>query len=299
MLRHFLKISDYSKEEILKILEIAVLLKKYQKEGKQHTYLKGKTLAMLFQKPSNRTRVSFEVAMYQLGGHALNIRPDEINMGVRESIPDVARTLDRYVDLVMIRANAHHDIETFAQYSTVPVINGLSDYSHPCQAMGDILTILEHKKQLDGLKFCYIGDGNNVCRSLIKITQLLGMQMVVSSPEGHDPTADSTEFILERDPAIAAKDADIIYTDVWISMGQEDIRAKKIKDFKKYTITQAILEEAKQDAVFMHCLPAHRGEEMTEEVFEGRHSIVFDQAENRLHIQKAILCYLLGGDQWF
>lgn len=296
---HFLKIDDYSTKEILTLLERSAKFKKYQKEGRDHLYLKGKTMAMIFQKPSTRTRVSFEVAMQQLGGHVIHLRGDEINMGVREPISDIARTLERYLDIVMIRSNTHSDIEEYAQFSKVPVINGLSDYAHPCQVLSDIFTITEYKPKLEGLKLCFIGDGNNVCRSLIEISQLLNIQMTVCCPKGYEPFPKAThQYDLIYDPYVAAKDADVIYTDVWVSMGQEEIQTKKLADFKGYTITKSILNEAKQDAIFMHCLPAHRNEEVTDEVLESRNSIVFDQAENRLHAQKAIICYLLGGDAW-
>jgi len=296
---HFLKIDDYSAKEILTLLERTAKFKKYQKEGRDHLYLKGKTMAMIFQKPSTRTRVSFEVAMHQLGGNAIYLRGDEINMGTREPICDVARTLERYINIVMIRANNHSDIEEYAQYSKVPVINGLSDFAHPCQVLSDIFTISEHKPKLEGLKLCFIGDGNNVCRSLIEISQLLGIQMTVCCPKGYEPFPKAThQYELIHDPYVAAKDADVIYTDVWVSMGQEKLANKKTTDFKGYTITKAIMNEAKQNALFMHCLPAHRNDEVTDEVFESRHSVVFDQAENRLHAQKAVICYLLGGDAW-
>ncbi|MFC1617486.1 ornithine carbamoyltransferase [Candidatus Margulisiibacteriota bacterium] len=292
--KHFLSVSDYSKAEILEIFKLAGELKELQKNKEEHTKLKGKTLAMIFQKPSNRTRLSFEVGMYQLGGQAVNIREEEIGMGVRESIPDVARTISRYVDAVMIRANKHTDILKLAEFATVPVINGLSDRYHPCQAMADLMTILEYKDSFDGLKLCYIGDGNNVARSLIKICNILGVKIVICSPPGYGPKAEDTMGSeVFSDPYIAAKDADVIYTDVWASMGQENNKEKRLKDFKNYTVNMNIMAQAKRNAIFMHCLPAHRGEEVENEVIESKYSVVFDQAENRMHVQKGILLFLL------
>lgn len=285
-MKHFLSISDYTKDQILKVLNLAKKLKTSDKSK----YLEGKTLAMIFQKPSNRTRLSFEVGMFQLGGHAVNIRSEEIGMGEREIIADVARTISRYVDCVMIRANKHQDIEKFASFSDIPVINGLSDYLHPCQAMADILTISEHK-DLNDIKICYIGDGNNVARSLLNISNILGINLTICTPKGYE----LKEYPSIINPQDAIKNADVVYTDVWTSMGYEKDYKKRIKDFQGYTVTKEIMSHAKSDAIFMHCLPAHREEEVTNNVLESSQSVVFDQAENRLHVQKAILVALLGG----
>jgi ornithine carbamoyltransferase len=294
--KHFLTIADYSQKEILALLKLAQSLKAKQQKKQKHEYLKNMSLAMIFQKPSNRTRVSFEVGMFQLGGQAINIQPSEINMGKREAVKDVARTLSRYVDIVLIRAIKHEDILEYAKYSSVPVINGLSDLVHPCQAMADVMTIMEHKKDLEKINLSYIGDGdNNVCYSLIEIANLLGIKIKVSSPKGYEPQRKNLKFEFISDPMSAAKNADVIYTDVWISMGQEAETKKRLKDFKSYCITPTIISQAKRDAIFMHCLPAHRGEEVTDEVIESSQSVVFAQAENRLHAQKAIMVHLLGG----
>lgn len=294
--KHFLTVSDFSSADIERVLATAAELKAKQKAGKSHELLKGKSLAMIFEKPSNRTRVSFEVAMVQLGGHALNIRPEEIQMSVREPIPDVAKVLSRYVDGIMMRAIRHQDIVELAKYSSVPVINGLSDLYHPCQAVADILTIKEKKGSLKGIKLTYIGDGNNVANSLINICKLLGITIVICCPEGYEPDKKlvSGPFEIIRDPNQAVKGADVIYTDVWTSMGQEAESAKRLKDFSGYTVTKALLAKANPGALFMHCLPAHRGEEIEDGVPEHPQSVIFDQAENRLHAQKAILALLMN-----
>ncbi|MCB0322344.1 MAG: ornithine carbamoyltransferase [Bdellovibrionales bacterium] len=292
---HFLTLADVTAQQVAQILETAQELKAKTKRGEAQPLLNGKTLIMIFEKPSNRTRVSFEVGMLQLGGNAVILRPDEIQMGKRESIADVAKVLSRYGDGVMMRVVRHTDIVEFARYATVPVINGLSDLFHPCQAVSDMLTIAEHKGRLEELTLCYIGDGNNVCNSLIYLAQRTGMRMVVSCPEGYEPTVRTTvaPYEIINDPEAAVVGADVLYTDVWTSMGQEDQVLKRLRAFEGYTVTEALLKRAAKDAIFMHCLPAHRGEEVDDSVMDSPQSVVFDQAENRLHAQKAILALLL------
>jgi len=306
-MRHFLSIADFSPDEILHILELSTKLKEEWKKGGNKPILAGKTLGMIFQKPSLRTRVSFEMAMRHLGGHAIYLSPDEIQLGKRESVADVARVLSRYVDAIMARVFSHKDLEELAQYSSVPVINGLSDYSHPCQAMGDIFTILEKTGTLKGLKLAFVGDGNNVCNSLLFITSKLGIDMAVASPKGYEPRPEVVQKAMEfasrsgskititNDPVEAVRDADVIYTDVWTSMGQEAEAEERAKVFPPYQVNSALVARAKPSVMVMHCLPAHRGQEITDEVADGPHSIIFDQAENRLHAQKGILAYLLAG----
>lgn len=297
-LRHFLSLTDFSSDEFRKILQLAARLKSDLSSGISHPILEGKTCGMIFQKPSNRTRVSFEVGMYHLGGHALNIRPNEISMGDREPTEDVARIFSRFVDLVMIRANLHLDIVTFSNYSSVPVINGLSDLSHPCQATADLLTILEKKGNPSHIKIVYVGDGNNVCHSLINACWLMGAKLVVSSPANYKPDAQviaEDRYHWEEDPMQAAKHADVIYTDVWTSMGQESETERRKKIFAAYQVNEKMMMAAHKDAIFMHCLPAHRGDEVSAEVMNSVQSVVFDQAENRLHVQKAIMVLLLKG----
>jgi ornithine carbamoyltransferase len=295
---HFLSLLDRTSEEISLILDTARKIKASHARGEVCSLLQGKSLAMFFQKPSNRTRVSFEVGMYQLGGNALIIRTDEIKMGEREPIEDVAKVFSRYVDCVMMRVIRHTDIEEFAGVSSIPVINGLSDLYHPCQAISDMLTLYEHLGELKGRRLCYMGDGNNVCQSLINVSNLLGIEVVVSCPEGYDPIVNSNAgpFELVRDPNTAAKNCDVIYTDVWTSMGQEEEMRARRKAFEGYTVTEEIMQRAKKDALFMHCLPAHRGEEVNDTIVDAPCSVVFDQAENRLHAQKAILALLMVKD---
>lgn len=293
-MRHFLSVGDYSAEELQHLL----LSAKEGKSGpKSTTVAEGKTLAMVFQKPSNRTRVSFEVGMYQLGGYALMLKEEEIGMGTREPIADVSRVLSRFVDLVMIRPLYHSDIVEFASFATVPVINGLSDLYHPCQACADTLTMLEHKGSLQGLRLCYIGDGNNVCNSLIIISAKLGIELVVCCPRGYEPSIDQNEwsYALIYEPQDAIRSADVVYTDTWISMGPSGHSSDAVSDFVGYAVSEELLNLADPSAIFMHCLPAHRGEEVTTEVIEGSQSVVFDQAENRLHAQKAVMQLLLQG----
>lgn len=292
---HFLSLHTLSADQLEQILGRAEKLKRELKSGTEHHLLRGKTLAMLFLQPSNRTRLSFEIGMTQLGGSALNIRPDEIQLAKREPIPDVARVMSRYVDAVMMRVVQHSTIEEFAEASSVPVINGLSDRYHPCQAASDLLTIREHKGTLRGLKLCYIGDGNNVCISLVHACNLMGIEMVVACPKGYEPMPEpGFHCEVTHNPSEAIAGADVVYTDVWTSMGQEEESERRRRKFKNYTITQELFEQADSKAIFMHCLPAHRGEEVTHEVVEHPRSVVFDQAENRLHAQKAILSLLLA-----
>ena len=306
-MKHFLSIADLSPEEILHILDLAAKLKEEWKKGGNRPILAGKTLGMIFQKPSLRTRVSFEMAMRHLGGHAIYLSPDEIQLGKRESVADVARVLSRYVDAIMARVFSHRDLEELARYSSVPVINGLSDYSHPCQAMGDIFTIMEKRGTVKGLKLAFVGDGNNVCNSLLFITSKLGMDMAVASPRGYEPhpevvrkamefaSRSGSRITITNDPVEAVRDADVIYTDVWTSMGQEAEAEIRAKVFPPYQVNSALVAKARPDVMVMHCLPAHRGQEITDDVADGPHSVIFDQAENRLHAQKGILAYLLAG----
>lgn len=301
--KDLLTIFDLTKEEIDALLERAKSLKEGYKQGIPHTPLLGKTLGLVFEKPSTRTRVSFEVAMHQMGGHTIFISPTDSQIGRGEPIKDTAMVLSRYVDGVVIRTFGHNIIEEFARYSTVPVINGLTDLHHPCQVLSDVLTVVERKGRYKGLKVGWIGDGNNMANSWIEVASRLGFDLVLACPDGYWPD----KGVLERarkgaisrievvvDPGDAAKGADVLNTDVWTSMGQEAEREKRLKAFKGYQINNGLLKLAKKDAVFMHCLPAHRGEEVTEDVIEGPHSAVWDQAENRLHMAKAILEWLLN-----
>lgn len=299
--KHLLSIQDLTDKELQKILDDTKELKKKQKSGKLQESLRGKTLGMIFAKPSTRTRVSFETAMTQLGGHAIYLGWDTLQLGRGETISDTAQTLSRYVDAVMARLFEHEQIKELAQNSNVPVVNGLTDLLHPCQAISDLFTIQEKKGDLKGLKLTYIGDGNNVCHSLLLGCSKAGMKISVATPEGYEPNQEIVEKASEKSPEVkilsdpreAVTDADVIYTDVIASMGQEEEREKRLKDFKDYQVNSELLSEAKDDVIFLHCLPAHRGEEVTTEVIDGPQSVVFDQAENRLHAQKAILNFLL------
>jgi ornithine carbamoyltransferase len=263
---------------------------------------------MIFEKPSTRTRVSFEIGMWQLGGLAINLDQEAIGLGTRESIPDVARTLSRYADAILIRTFAHGKVTELAKHASVPVINALSDQSHPCQAMADVFTIRERKGISGNIKVAYIGDGNNVCHSLMFATAKVGMNLTVATPKGYEPKEEIVKLALQdgkkagveidilNDPVIAAENADVIYTDVWTSMGQEREKVVRQKAFRKFQVNRELMKLAKPDCIFMHCLPAHRGEEVTDDVIDSKNSVVFDQAENRLHVQKAILVKLLGGN---
>jgi ornithine carbamoyltransferase len=307
MEKDLLSLADLSTDELWHILNVAQELKEeWQEEGGNQPILMGKTLGMIFQKPSLRTRVSFEVAMLQLGGEALYLSPNEIQLGKRESVEDVARVLSRYVDCIMARVFAHNDVETLAAYSRVPVINGLSDYNHPCQGLADLFTILEKKGVLHGLKLAWVGDGNNVLASLLLGASKVGMDISAATPPGYEPPIDvvelafrfaaesGSEIEIGNDPHAAVRDADIIYTDVWTSMGQEAEREHRHKVFPPYQVNAALVAEADPEAIVMHCLPAHRGQELTDEVADGPNSVLFDQAENRLHAQKGLLAVLIA-----
>ena len=295
--KNFLTLSDFNKEEFKTILDKAIEIKSEFKSGKKTPILDNKTLAMIFEKPSNRTRVSFEVGMLQLGGNPIVIKPEELQMGKREPIADIAKVLSRYIDGVMMRVMRHTDLVEFSKFSDVPVINGLSDLFHPCQAVADLLTIYESKnckniKNLSEIKVCYIGDGNNVCNSLINACNLVDIKITVSCPEGFEPIIDKEKYSIVRDPKEAVKNCDVVYTDVWVSMGEENAREKQ-KAFDGYCVNKEVMSNAKKDAIFLHCLPAHREEEVSAEVVDGKQSVVFDQAENRMHAQKAILALLM------
>lgn len=305
-MRHFVALSDFSSAELKEMLELALQLKKERNEGGNKPIFAGKVLAMVFQKPSLRTRVSFDMAMRHLGGDALYLSPAEIGLGKREAIADVSRVLSGYVDAVMARVFAHEHILELAKYSSVPVINGLSDFNHPCQAMADMLTILESFNTLKDLRMTFIGDGNNVAVSLIFACAKLGMHFTIASPEGYDlpqavikdaddlAAATGSKIQQRRDPIAAVENADVIYTDTWTSMGQEVEAQKRREVFAPYQVNEKLVDLATKEAIVMHCLPAHRGEEITDEVADGPHSVIFQQAENRLHAQKAILVKLLS-----
>ena len=305
MKKDLLKLLDLSGDEIIKILNTADQLKYNQKHGIAHDYLRGKTLAMIFEKNSTRTRVSFEAGMFQLGGHALFLSGKESQIGRGEPVEDTARVLGRYCDGIMIRTFAQAEVENLARYTTIPVINGLTDFCHPCQVLADLMTIREYKAVLEGLKLCYIGDGNNMANSLIVGGLKCGMEVSVACPEGYDPDPRVLEFAksdpahrftLVRTPREAAVEADVVVTDVWASMGQEEEKAVREKAFAGYQINEALLKLAKPDCMVQHCLPAHRGEEITAEVFEAHAQEIFDEAENRLHAQKAVMYLLMGGE---
>lgn len=300
--KHLLKLLDLSREEIYEILDLADQLKYDQKHGIPHEVLKGKTLAMIFSKNSTRTRVSFEVGMFQLGGHALFLSNSVSQIGRGEPVQDTARVISRYCDGIMIRTFAQQEVEDLAKYGSVPVINGLTDFSHPCQVLADLMTIREHKAQLEGLKVCYVGDGNNMANSIIVGGLKCGMDVSIASPGGYTPdqqvldfakSVTDASFTLTADPFEAAKDADVIFTDVWASMGMEDERVQRTKAFAGYQVNDALMTVAKPDCMVQHCLPAHRGEEITEEVFETHANEIFDEAENRLHAQKAVMALLM------
>lgn len=305
-MRHFLSLLDYTSAEIRALLDRAIELKKEWQQGGNPPLLKGKILGMLFMKPSLRTRVSFEVGMQHLGGSAIYLGPSEVALGEREAVMDVARTLGRYVNGIMARVFAYKDVQTLAAYSGVPVINGLSDYNHPCQALADMLTILEHFGTFQNLTIAYVGDSNNVARSLLFITSKLGVHLNLASPRGYEMDEDSLEaaknaapdgkafFSLYQDPYAAVKNAAIIYTDTWTSMGQEAEQQARRQVFPPYQVNAALLNAALPEAMVMHCLPAHRGEEITDEVMDGKRSLIFQQAENRLHAQKAVLAMLMA-----
>ncbi|MDQ0062067.1 ornithine carbamoyltransferase [Paenibacillus harenae] len=304
--RDFLMLVDYTPEEIRYLIDLAIDLKKKQKAGETHQLLKNKTLGMIFEKSSTRTRVSFEVGIYQLGGQGLFLSGTDLQIGRGEPIWDTAQVLSRYLDGIMIRTFEHRKVVELARGATVPVINGLTDLSHPCQALADYQTVLEHKGHLEGLKVAYVGDGNNVVHSLLMGAAKLGMHMSVATPEGYEPDADIIEQTMNtasetgsiiqigRDPKEAIAGADIVYTDVWASMGQEAEQKERELAFAAFQVNEALTKYAKKDYLFMHCLPAHRGEEVSEGVIDGANSVIFDQAENRLHAQKAIMAAIMS-----
>ncbi|HML40040.1 MAG TPA: ornithine carbamoyltransferase [Bellilinea sp.] len=306
MKKDFLAIADYSPEDLQAMLDLAVKLKKELQAGGNEPILKGKVLGMIFQKPSLRTRVSFDMAMRQLGGDALYLSPAEIGLGQRESIADVARVLSGYVDALMARVFAHDHVLQLAQWASIPVVNGLSDYNHPCQGMADALTIQENFGNLKGLNVTFIGDGNNVAVSLMHICAKLGANFTLAAPEGYEigskaiaqanqfAATSGTHLSFMRDPHEAVKDAHVIYTDTWTSMGQEEESKKREAVFPPFQVNAKLVSEARPDAIVMHCLPAHRGQEITDEVADGEHSRLFPQAHNRLHAQKAILVHMLA-----
>lgn len=303
--KHFLKLADFSKEEIEYFIDLAIQLKKEHKAGVIHDYLKGKTLAMIFEKSSTRTRVSFEVGMYQLGGHALFLSRNELQMGRGETIADTAQVLSRFVDGIMIRTFGQEIVEELAQHSTVPVINGLTNEAHPCQVLADFMTIYEKKGKLEGLKLAYVGDGNNMAQSLLMGCSILGIDCAIATPDNYqvqrevfvlaqEKAKDSGAEVYEtNNPIEAVKEADIIYTDVWTSMGFEDETNERLQAFQPFQVNEELVKHAKDDYIFLHCLPAHRGEEVTSEIIDGPHSVIFDEAENRLHAQKAIMATLM------
>ncbi len=303
--KHLLTVSDLSREEILSLFSFAAKLKAMQKAGKPHELLKGKLLAMIFEKSSTRTRVSFEAGMFQLGGHAMFLSKDDIQLGRGETVADTARVLSRYVNAIMIRTFEHAKAEELARHADVPVINGLTDTYHPCQALADFFTIYEQRTSVEGVKLAYVGDGNNVAHSLMLCGAILGAHVAVATPDIYTPSKGVIErakefsrmhggsVTIQRDPAEAVKDADFIYTDVWVSMGQEDDAEDRRIALRDYRINRSLVSLGAAGCKVMHCLPAHRGEEIDEDVMDSEMSIVFEQAENRLHIQKALLCALV------
>lgn len=300
-MKHLLKLADLDKGDILDILNLADQLKYENQHGIEHHHLKGKTLGMIFQKSSTRTRVSFETGMYQLGGQALFLSNRDLQIGRGEPVQDTARVLSRYLDGIMIRTFAQKEVEDLAEYGSIPIINGLTDYYHPCQVLADLMTIREYKKSFDGLKFCFIGDGNNMANSLIVGAISMGMECAIACPKDYQPDSqimawakENGTFTCSEDILACAKDADVVYTDVWASMGQEEEKAEREKIFKNYQINDEVMAAAKPDAMVLHCLPAHREEEITAKVFEAHANEIFDEAENRLHAQKAVLVKLLG-----
>lgn len=303
--KDLISIHDLSREEVDQILDTTHILKMKQKLGEIYHPLKGKSMGMIFQKSSTRTRVSFEVGMWQLGGYALFLSANDLQLNRGETIADTARNLSRYLDGIMIRTYAHQDVVDLAEYSSVPVINGLTDLLHPCQVLSDLFSIREKKQNLEGLKLAYIGDGNNMAHSLMFGGAKTGMHVVICSPSGFEPDPEVTRLsrldasktgatiTIQDDPVAAVSTADVIYTDVWTSMGQEEEHQKRLESFQRYQLNSVLLEKAKEDVLVMHCLPAHRGEEITDDVIDGPRSIVFDQAENRLHVQKAIMALVM------
>jgi len=304
MKRDFLMVTDFSRDEIVEVFELTKDLKRYLREGKEYTPLRGKTMAMIFAKPSARTRISFETGMYQLGGYAIYLSPNDIGIGKREAIKDIARVVSRYNDIIMARLFDHWHIEELARYSSVPVINGLTDLTHPCQVMADLFTVYEKKGRYENIKIAFVGDGsNNVANSWVNMASRMALELVIVTPEAYLPDKSAlenarkvgvSEIKIEHDPVKGVSGADVIYTDVWVSMGQESEKELKMKAFEGFQVNSELLKYAKDDVMVMHCLPAHRGEEITDEIIDGPNSIVFDEAENRLHVQKAIILKLFG-----
>jgi ornithine carbamoyltransferase len=302
MKRDLISILDLSKHDLSDLIKDSGRLKVMRREGRPHEYLSGKSLAMVFEKSSTRTRMSFETGMAELGGHALFLSTQDLQIGRGEEIRDTARVMSRYVSAVMIRAYRHQNIEEFARFSDVPVINGLSDREHPCQIIADLMTIREHLGEIEGIRLAWVGDGNNVCNSLVLASAIAGYEITVASPDGYHPPDDMVKRAraaggnvrLVRDPEEAVRNAQVVATDTWVSMGEEADREKRLRVFQGFTITSDLMKKAAPDAIFMHCLPAHRGKEVTDEVIEGKQSVVFDEAENRLHAQKALLVKMLG-----
>ncbi len=299
-MKHLLKLMDLSREEILSILNLADQLKYERKNGVIGEYLKGKKLGMIFQKASTRTRVSFETGMYELGGYALFLSNRDLQIGRGEPVEDTARVLSRYLDGIMIRTFEQKEVEDLAAYGSIPVINGLTDYCHPCQVLADLMTVRERKGSFKGLKMCFIGDGNNMANSLMVGAVKTNMSFAIACPKGYEPDAELVnwaknegDFTMTESVEEAAKDADVIVTDVWASMGQEEEKKKREEKFKGYQINETLMKAAKKDAMVLHCLPAHRGEEITADIFEDHADEIFEEAENRLHAQKAVLCKLL------
>ncbi|MBR6546163.1 MAG: ornithine carbamoyltransferase [Clostridia bacterium] len=300
-MKHLLKLSDLTEAEILDLLDLADRLKDENKRGISHPYLAGKSLGMIFQKSSTRTRVSFEVGMYQLGGQALFLSPRDLQIGRGEPIEDTARVLSRYLDGIMIRTFAQSEVEDLARFGSIPIINGLTDYAHPCQVLADLMTIRERKGDLRGRKLTFVGDGNNMANSLIAGCIKVGMKVAIACPKGYEPDAElmrwaseNGEFLCTEDVLLAARDADAVYTDVWASMGQEDEAAERRRAFSGYQVNAEVMAQAKPDAMVLHCLPAHRGEEITAEVLEAHADEIFEEAENRLHAQKAVMVRLMA-----
>lgn len=305
-MKHLISIHDLTKEEIYEIFDLSKKLKMDLKKGRDHKLLKGKTLGMIFTKSSTRTRVSFEVGMYQLGGYPLFLSAGDIQLGRGETIYDTAQVLSRYLDGIMIRTYAHQDVVDLARYGSIPVINGLTDLMHPCQVLADLFTIIEKKGKLEGLKLAYVGDGNNMAHSLLHGCAKVGMDISVATPPNYecnntivaeaieDAKLSGSKIVLTYDPVEAIQDADVVYTDTWVSMGQEAEKNERLAVFKPYQVNKKLFSLAKKDAIFLHCLPAYRGYEVTEDVIDGPNSVVFDEAENRLHVQKAIMVMVMG-----
>ncbi len=299
--RSFTRVADWRREELLEVLDLADELKRLQQAREEHHLLPGRTLGMIFQKPSTRTRVSFEVGIYQLGGTALYLSAGDLQLGRGETIKDTAHVLSRYLDAIMIRTFEQSDVEELAEHASIPVINGLTDSAHPCQALADVMTIRERFGRLEGLKVVYLGDGNNVCASLMVACAKLGMDFVAATPAGYRPAAEAVQIAREtggsvelvEDPRAAADGADVLYTDVWTSMGQEEERERRLRDLAGYGIDAELVARAGDNAIVLHCLPAHYGEEITEDVLYGPRSAVWDEAENRLHAQKALMALVI------